>query len=361
VSRRRIFGMAIAAAGLALSLLALIPNIVIAVLVTLTIGAFAGVAWVSGYTLLGLEVEDAVRGRTFAFVQTLVRVVLVLVLAVAPLLAAAIGRHEIEFTESRSLTYNGAAITFLLAGLLAAALGVASYRQMDDRRGVPLRRDLAAAFRGEVVPGPGESETGFFVALEGGEGAGKSTQARLLAEWLERQGHQVLVTFEPGATPVGQQLRALLLDHQQVGLAPRAEALLYAADRAEHVARVVRPALSRGEVVITDRYVDSSIAYQGSGRELSADDIRRVSRWATDNLVPHLTVLLDLPPAVGATRRSRPPDRLEAEPQAFHDRVRQGFLAQARRHPHRYLVVDASQPPSRCSPRCRSGCGRCCP
>jgi dTMP kinase len=327
VSRHRIFGLAIAAAGVWLTVLALIPNIVIAVIVTLAIGAFTGVAWVTGYTLLGLEVEDHVRGRTFAFVQSLVRIVLVLVLAIAPLLAAALGRHEIEFTESRSLTYNGAAITFMLAGLLAAALGIASYRQMDDRRGVPLRRDLAAALRGEVVPGPGESATGFFLAFEGGEGAGKSTQTRLLAEWLEAEGHQVLVTFEPGATRIGQQLRALLLDHQQAGLSARAEALLYAADRAEHVASVVRPALARGEIVITDRFIDSSVAYQGAGRELAPEDVRRVSRWATDGLVPNLTVLLDVVPQVGLRRGTAPLDRLESEPVEFHARVREGFLA----------------------------------
>ncbi|MGZ4596992.1 MAG: MFS transporter, partial [Actinomycetes bacterium] len=150
-SRRRLFGLAIGAAGIALAVLALVPNMVIAVFVTLVIGMFAGVAWVTGYTLLGLEVADELRGRTFAFVQTMVRVVLVLVLAAAPLLAAAFGRHQIRVTDAMELIYNGAAITFLLAGLLAALLGIASYRQMDDRRGVPLMADFTAAYHNEPV------------------------------------------------------------------------------------------------------------------------------------------------------------------------------------------------------------------
>jgi dTMP kinase len=172
-SRRRLFGLAIGAAGIALAVLALVPNMVIAVFVSFVIGGFTGVAWVTGYTLLGLEVADAVRGRTVAFVQTMVRVVLVLTLAVAPLLAAAFGRHKIEVTDAMSLTYNGAAITFLLAGLLAAVLGITSYRHMDDRRGVPLLLDLTAAYRNEPVglrrAGP---RTGFFIALEGVDAGG---------------------------------------------------------------------------------------------------------------------------------------------------------------------------------------------
>jgi dTMP kinase len=353
-SRRRLFGLAIGGAGLSLALLGLIPNLVIAVFVTLVIGAFAGVAWVTGYTLLGLEVPDELRGRTFAFVQTMVRVVLVLVLAVSPLLAAAFGRHQVEVTDALALTYNGAAFVFLLAGLLAAGLGIASYRHMDDRRGVPLTVDLVAAFNSEPVGRHGSGpRRGFFIALEGGEGAGKSTQARALAAWLESLGHDVLVTFEPGATEVGRRLRSVLLDHPEPvpgydvppppALSPRTEALLFAADRAEHVATVVRPALALGHVVISDRYTDSSVAYQGAGRDLAGVEVARLSRWATDGLQPHLTVLLDLPAADGLARVEAP-DRLESEPLAFHERVRDRFLELARRGGARYLVVDGTQP-----------------
>ena len=352
-SRRRLFGMALGGAGLALAVLALIPNLVVAVIVTLVIGAFAGVSWVTGYTLLGLEVTDDLRGRTFAFVQTMARVVLVLVLAVAPLLAAAVGRHNIEVTEAMTLTYNGAAFVFLAAGLLAAGLGVVSFRHMDDRRGVPLGSDIAAAFASEPVGRrPSGPREGFFIALEGGEGAGKSTQAAALREWLESLGHDVVVTFEPGATEVGRRLRSVLLDHPEgddgaapAHLSPRAEALLFAADRAEHVATVIRPALELGHVVITDRYLDSSVAYQGAGRDLAGSEVARLSRWATDGLQPHLTVLLDVPAEAGLARVDAP-DRLESEPRDFHERVRERFLELARRGGSRYLVVDGTRPPA---------------
>jgi dTMP kinase len=208
-------------------------------------------------------------------------------------------------SDAMTLTYNGAAITMLLFGLLASVLGLAAYRQMDDRRGLSLMADLRAAYRNEAVGPPRESRRdmadGFFLALEGGEGVGKSTQARMLADWLRAKGHEVVSTFEPGGTPVGQRLRTELLGVRGDGaaLSPRAEALLFAADRAEHVATVIRPALARGAVVVSDRFVDSSIAYQGAGRELEPGDVARISRWATDGLRPDLTVLLDLPPEVG--------------------------------------------------------------
>ena len=186
--------------------------------------------------------------------------------------------------------------------------------------------------------------TGFFVAFEGGEGAGKSTQVQLLAKSLIEQGREVVTTFEPGDTSVGRDLRQILLGHQTGAIDPRTEALLYAADRAEHVASVVAPALERGAVCITDRYIDSSIAYQGAGRTLEPDDIERLSTWATGDLWPHLTVVLDIDPAVGLARFDTPADRLEAEPLAFHQRVRQHFLELSTRNPERYLVLDATRP-----------------
>ena len=185
---------------------------------------------------------------------------------------------------------------------------------------------------------------GFFIAFEGGEGAGKSTQVTRLAESLRDRGHVVVTTFEPGDTPVGRQLREILLGHDTGALDPHTEALLYAADRAEHVATVVRPALDRGEVCITDRYIDSSLAYQGAGRTLDASDVEHVSTWATGGVWPDLTVLLDIDPAVGLTRFSAPADRLEAEPVAFHHRVREQFLRLSARSPERYVVVDAAEP-----------------
>jgi len=345
-SRRRLFGVSICGASISLALVALVQNIVLAVILTFVLGAFAGVGWVTGYTLLGLEVTDEMRGRTFAFVQSLVRIVLVLVLAVAPLMAGAIGRHELRLTDDVALTYNGSAITFLIAGVLGAIVGLASYRQMDDRKGVPLIADLVSALRGEFPAAGRQRETGgFFVAIEGGEGAGKSTQTELLGEWLREKGHEVVLTREPGATRLGKRLRDVLLSPVTGDLSPRAEALMYAADRAEHVASVIRPALDRGAVIVTDRYADSSIAYQGAGRVLAPDEVARLCRWATDGLLPDLTVVLDVPPEVGLSRVTDELDRLEAEPLEFHKRVRAEFLRIAEQSPERYLVVDAAGDP----------------
>jgi dTMP kinase len=183
------------------------------------------------------------------------------------------------------------------------------------------------------------AETGLFVCFEGGEGAGKSTQAGLLSDWLVARGHDVLLTFEPGDTHVGRDIRRILLDPATGHLADRTEALLYAADKAEHVEKVVAPALAQGTVVITDRYVDSSLAYQGAGRTIDVAELERLLRWATGDLRPHLTVLLDVEPSAGLARFEER-DRIEAEGLDFHERARAGFLALAAADPEHYLVLD---------------------
>ncbi len=183
---------------------------------------------------------------------------------------------------------------------------------------------------------------GYFVAFEGGEGAGKSTQEALLAQALVERGMSVVRTREPGGTPAGERIREILLSPDYEGLDPRAEALLFAAARGEHVARVIRPALERGDVVICDRYIDSSVAYQGYGRELGPSRVRDLSLWATGDLVPDLTVVLDVDPQVGLARFAQR-DRLEAEPLEYHQQVRSAFLALAESEPDRYLVLDARQ------------------
>lgn len=188
------------------------------------------------------------------------------------------------------------------------------------------------------------ADSGLFVCFEGGEGAGKSTQSRLLQEWLQAEGHTVVLTFEPGDTPVGQRLREIVLDPATGALSDRTEALVYAADKAEHVDTVILPALARGDVVITDRYVDSALAYQGAGRALSADEVEPIMRWATGGLRPHLTVLLDLEPQAGLGRFTER-DRIEAESIDFHQRVREAFLALAAAgDDDHYLVLDARAP-----------------
>jgi dTMP kinase len=282
---------------------------------------------------------------------------------------AATGSAQIKFGH---VAYASVGLNFvlLLAAAIAILLGWTSFRQMDDRKGVPLLPDLYGALRGRPLPGPpqpaatkqfradpgqdGEADAhlagrGLLLAFEGGEGAGKSTQARLLAIWLRENGYDVLSTHEPGATKIGMRLRALLLDTAHTGLSPWAEAMMYAADRAEHVESVIRPALARGTIVVTDRYVDSSLAYQGGGRQLPVAALKEINELATNGLVPDLTFLLDLPPSDGLVRRTSSADRLEAELLPFHDRVRSEFLSLAEADPERYLVLDASLDPSQLS------------
>ncbi len=182
-----------------------------------------------------------------------------------------------------------------------------------------------------------------FIVFEGGEGAGKSTQSSALADYLEARGHRVRRTREPGGTPAAEAIRAVLLDPANAGLDDRAEALLFAAARGDHAARVIRPALERGEIVISDRFLDSSVAYQGVARGLGAERVAELSLWATGGLVPDLTIVLDVDPALGLARVVGP-DRLESEPLEWHARVRQAFLDIAAASPDRYLVLDGSRP-----------------
>jgi dTMP kinase len=340
-SRRRLFGASLATSGLFLVALAAIPNLVLAVFIVVILGAFSGITWVTGFTMLGMEVADDVRGRTFAFVQSLIRVVLVGVLAIAPLIAASIGQHSVKF-QNTEISYNGAAVTILIAGLIASLIGLISYKQMKDRPNVSLWSDVTNALKGELGSITGAPTKGVFIAFEGGEGIGKSTQSKLLKAWLEQEGETVVLSREPGGSDLGIEIRKILLSHSTGEISPRAEALLYAADRAHHVYSVIRPALAQGEVVISDRYFDSSIAYQGAGRVLQPGEVARISRWATESLFPTLTIIIDLPPQVGLARL-KSKDRLESQPIDFHERVRQEFLQLAALDPERYVIIDGNQ------------------
>jgi dTMP kinase len=340
-SRRRLFGASLTISGAFLVALAAIPNLVLAVFIVVILGAFSGITWVTGFTMLGMEVKDDVRGRTFAFVQSLIRVVLVGVLAVAPLIAAAVGQHTFKF-QNTQVSYNGAAVTILIAGLFASLIGFVSYKQMKDRPNVSLWSDVVNAFKGELGSMTGAPTQGIFIAFEGGEGIGKSTQSKLLKAWLEQEGETVVLSREPGGTDLGVEIRKILLSHSTGEISPRAEALLYAADRAHHVYSVIRPALARGEVMISDRYFDSSIAYQGAGRVLEPGEVARISRWATESLFPTLTIIIDLPAEIGLGRL-KSKDRLESQPIEFHERVRQEFLQLAALDPERYFIVDGNQ------------------
>jgi dTMP kinase len=340
-SRRRLFGASLTISGAFLMALAAIPNLAIAVFITIILGAFSGITWVTGFTMLGMEVKDDVRGRTFAFVQSLIRVVLVGVLAVAPLIAAAVGEHTFKFQNSE-VSYNGAAVTILIAGVIASLIGLISYKQMKDRPSVSLWSDISNALKGELGSITGAPAKGVFIAFEGGEGIGKTTQAKLLKAWLEQEDENVVLSREPGGSELGVEIRKILLSHSTGEISPRAEALLYAADRAHHVYSVIRPALAQGDVVISDRYFDSSIAYQGAGRILQPGEVARISRWATESLFPTLTIIIDLPPQIGLARL-KSKDRLESQPIDFHERVRQEFLQLAALDPERYVIIDGNQ------------------
>ncbi|MFF7726452.1 dTMP kinase [Streptomyces sp. NPDC008001] len=342
-SRRRLLALSIALTGLALLAAGLVPDPTTVLLLVLLAGVCAGIAANTGHSLLDQETEEARRPRTTDHLHAVVRVTAALGAVAAPLLAAGIGPHRLE-RGSFVFAHGGAAFTLMLVGALLLPVGALVLGKTDDRHGVPFRRDLMDVLRGGD-PDQAPAATGFFIAFEGGDGAGKSTQVRAIAEWIRSKGHEVVVTREPGATPIGQRLRAILLDVASAGLSDRAEALLYAADRAEHVDSVVQPALQRGAIVISDRYIDSSVAYQGAGRDLSPTEIARINRWATGGLVPHLTVLLDVSPETARERFTEAPDRLESEPAEFHNRVRTGFLTLAAADPSRYLVVDAGQAP----------------
>jgi dTMP kinase len=346
LSRRRWFGMSIVLASASVMFLGVAFHLSMALLGALLVGAGAGMAFLAGTTLLYGEVRDEVRGRVFAVVQIGTRMVLLLAITLSGLLVG-FGSSRRVVLGNFAVDVSFTRVLLLVAGLVGVWVGIASFRQMDDKRGVPVLADLWGSLRGRPLS-PAETfvRYGVFVVFEGGEGAGKSTQVMRLAETLRAQGRDVVVTREPGATDVGARIRQLVLD-KAGSPSPRAEALLYAADRAHHVAAVVRPALARGAVVISDRYVDSSLAYQGAGRTLPVQEISWLSSWATGGLKPDLVVLLDIEPSVGLGRvdaRGLGVDRLESESRSFHDRVRYAFLDLAAADPKRYLVLDASRP-----------------
>ncbi|NUQ88790.1 MAG: dTMP kinase [Glycomyces artemisiae] len=348
LSRLRWFGMSIVLAGAGLAIDAVAPHMVFSDIGSVIIGLGAGMAFLAGITLLQRSTEDEIRGRMFAFIAVSARVILMLSMTISAPLAGwqaarqlNLGFTEVQVSMSRILL-------FVAAGLVVW-LGVTAFRSMDDKPGVPIFADLWSSLRGRPLSAavPLASD-GFFVVFEGGEGAGKSTQSVKLAAWLKLRGYEAVLTREPGATDIGMRIRSLVLDSGgDSAPSPRAEALLFAADRAQHVEKVIRPALERGAVVVSDRYIDSSIAYQGSGRDLGKDEVAWVSQWATGGLKPDLTVLLDVDPAQGLHRAKAggEGDRLEQERIEYHERVRETFLGLAAAEPKRYLVIPAGGTP----------------
>ncbi|GAA1448665.1 dTMP kinase [Nocardiopsis tropica] len=347
-SRRRLLGLSVALSGLALLFTGAVGDTVLIAVLAGLLGVGAGIAWVTGLALLDDEVGDENRPGVVAFVHGAARVALPAAMALAPLLAGLVGDYAIPVGP---LTYDlrGGGVVLMASGLLVVLVALLCYRLMNQDRpdaGPGLLPELFAALRGVAVSdGEGEAavHSGAFIVVEGGEGAGKSTQVRELTVWLREQGFEVIGTRQPGATKLGMRLRGLLLDRENSHITPRAEVLLYTADKADHVEQEILPALRRGAVVISDRYVDSLLAYQGAGRDLSVEDIRDISSWATQGLVPDLTVLLDVRPEDGLARLGGPADRIESESVEFHSRVRKGFLELAKADPDRYLVLDARE------------------
>ncbi|MEW2357508.1 dTMP kinase [Spirillospora sp. NPDC029432] len=346
LSRRRVAGLATIVAALALIPAALVQNLVVVVFLTAFLGVAAGVAWA-----VGVRLPDPEDG-SFGFLHAVALVTGLIAVAAVPPLAGLIGDHRLSLGGA-AYTIGGPGVALLIVAVLSVIASLVAYRRLDDRRGIPLAADVRAALAGHTYTPPEQAESGgpavvrdrgVFIAFEGGEGAGKTTQARLAAIWLRDHGYDVIATHEPGATKIGMRLRAMLLDRETIGLSSRAETLLYAADRADHVANVIRPALERGSIVVSDRYVDSSLAYQGFGREQDVSEIARVNAWAIGGLLPDLTVLLEVPPETGLGRLASPADRIESEPAEFHDRVRLGFRALAEADPDRYLILDARRP-----------------
>lgn len=336
VEREYVFVWSIISAAATLFVLAAMPGIMFAAVVTVVLGTFCGSAWVSGYVLLQENVTDEFRGRTFGALTVLSRLGLFLSLTLFPVIAGAIGAHQLTLWD-RTFDLSGTRAALMIAGLGAVFAGGVTRRRLRRFR-VSKPQPLGLVPKLKRPP-----TNGLFVAFEGVEGSGKGTQIRLAREWLETQGIEVLVTREPGGTPVGEDLRKLLLGHDTGHIEPKTEALLFAASRAQHVATVIRPALAEGKVVICDRYIDSSVAYQGWARGLGEQDVLTLNVWATQGLFPDLVLLLHLEPEAGLLRSLEEPDRIELEGKDFHAKVADAYLRIAEEHPERFVVVDADQ------------------
>jgi dTMP kinase len=340
VERDLTFVWSLVAAAGALFVLAAMPNLALAAVVTVWLGLFCGLAWVSGYTLLQENVEDEFRGRTFGSLTVLSRLGLFLSLTVFPILSNVYGVHHDLHIGGQRIDLSGTRLALWTAGLLALAAGLNTRRLLRRHR---LSRPQPLTLVPKLKRPPA---TGLFVAFEGVEGAGKGTQIRLAEEYLRSAGRDVLVTREPGGTEVGEKVREILLDPGTGKLDARTEALLFAAARAQMVMNVIRPALADGKVVICDRYVDSSLAYQGWGRGLGEQDVLTLNVWATQGLFPDLVILLHLEPERGLLRSTEPPDRMELEGQDFHAKVADAYLKIAEEHPERFVVVEADKSPA---------------
>lgn len=321
------FSSAILLSGGGLIGLASMGSLNTAIPMVSALGFFGGLAYSTGYTLMQTRTSDELRGRTFSAAYTLIRIGTLVGLGLFPFLAGAIGDRVVSSPFGGEISLPGSRVTLWIAGLFAIGGGLFSMRAIGEG--------------GVGLPGREVERRGYFVVFEGGEGAGKSTQIAAFTRWLQARGAEVIQTREPGGTAIGARIRSVLLDPDSAGMHERTEALLYAADRAQHVAEVIKPGLDAGRVVVSDRFIDSSLAYQGIARGLGVDEIYRISEWATLGLMPDLVLYLKVDPNTGLHRVDRALDRIEQEAGEFHEKVGEAYLALAAKYPQRFVVIDA--------------------
>jgi len=348
-----LFAPGLVIAGLGLILTAVSPSLVVAVFPAALMGSGAGLVFIVGYTVLQQRADDRIRGRTFGAFNSGVRIAIFLATIVVPFAIGVVGRERRVMETIDGIptlvypyVFGGIRLTLLAAGSLTIVGGLGVFVILARALRSESRSAAGAAATGPSAVGVGPGglpRRGLFVAFEGGDGSGKSTQLALLRQHLEDLGLPVVVTREPGGTAIGERIRAILLDPASSALNDRAEALLYAAARAQHVAEVIEPALAAGKVVLCDRFIDSSIVYQGAGRELGEVRVEELNLWATGQVVADLIVLLDVAVDEGLRRAGADGtlDRLETAGDEFHAKVRAAYRRRADAEPHRWLLLDA--------------------
>jgi dTMP kinase len=324
-----LFSASILLLGAGLITLAGLSSLSAAIPVASALGFFGGTAYSTAYALIHEATADEMKGRTFSAAYTVIRIGTLVGLGLFPLIAGLLGDHAITLPFG-TLALPGSRVTLWVAGVFALGGGLFSMRAIRERS---VLEDAQA-----------RADRGLFIVFEGGEGAGKTTQLAAFVKWLEARGEEVVQTREPGGTQIGTRIRELLLDPEAREMDERTEALLYAADRAQHVAEVIRPALEQNKIVVSDRFIDSSLAYQGAARGLGVDRILDISTWATEDLMPDLVFYLRLDPTSGLKRVGDERDRIEVEEDDFHARVGSAYLRLAGRFPRRFAVIDASKP-----------------
>ncbi|MET0233932.1 MAG: MFS transporter [Kibdelosporangium sp.] len=337
IPHNRLFGISIVLAGLGLVPVAASPHLWVSLVAVAFVGACAGIAFLTGVTIIGTQVEDSIRGRINAIYQSLMKIILALSMIMVPLLIGLVERRTVVIFGTPVLV-DGTRPVLFGAGLIAALVGVIAYRQMDDRRTETILADLKAAIRGKP-----RRSTGMLIAVEGDTAQDTAAQSRLLADWLRQAGHrEILLATDP--TLNDRRLRAVLAGAELTGA--RAHALVAAAVRADIVEREIRPALDRGAIVVMERFVDSPFAHLSAVAGLDPEEMEGLTDWATAKLRPDLTVLLDRDPA------TLPPARYQSND--HHWRVQDLLVEMASSDPNRYVVVDSDDDDEATSLRVRT-------